>query len=124
LLLVEDDRDAADTFGRLLELTGHRVVVTYDGRGALDAAAKGVFDAVLCDLSLGGDLDGRDVARALRRESIERQSSGPLLIAVTGYQGRAAEEQSLAAGFHAHVTKPVDLSRLEMLFDRARQAVG
>jgi CheY-like chemotaxis protein len=105
LLVVDDNRDAADSLAMLLGLWGHEPRVAYDGQTALRAARAEPPDAVLLDLGMPG-LDGYDLARDLRPAA---------LIAVTGYADTAHRERAEAAGFHHFFVKPVDLDALRGL---------
>jgi two-component system CheB/CheR fusion protein len=109
---VEDNRDAAETLCRLLEMWGHEVAVAYSGPEGVAAAREYRPEVVLCDLGLPG-MDGYAVAAELRRDPA---LTAIRLIAVTGYS--PAEERgsrSRAAGFERHLTKPVDPAELAAL---------
>src|SRR5262249_9229352 len=67
VLVVEDNRDAADSLRMLLEIVGYEVTVAYTGTDGLDAARRVNPDVVVCDIGLPG-LDGFAVAQALRQE--------------------------------------------------------
>jgi signal transduction histidine kinase/ActR/RegA family two-component response regulator len=111
VLVADDNRDAADGLGMVLQMQGHTVQVVHSGREALDAAKSFHPDVVLLDLGMP-DLDGLAVARALRESPEGRRV---VLVAVTGW-GRAEDRQrSIAAGFDAHLTKPVDPETLQAL---------
>jgi signal transduction histidine kinase len=111
VLVVDDHADAADTLGEILETWGHTVRLARDGLQALSAAREDLPDWVVCDLGLPG-LDGYAVAAALRLEPITAQIR---LVALTGYGGVADLAATRAAGFEAHLTKPVDLAALRLL---------
>ena len=81
MLVVEDNRDAADSLQMLLELFGYEVAVAYTGPDGVRAAAACRPDVVVCDIGLPG-LDGYEVAAALRRDPA---TAAARLIAVTGY---------------------------------------
>jgi signal transduction histidine kinase len=106
ILLVEDNGDARQMLQMLLTLAGHEVDSAADGVSGLDKAVRSRPDVVVIDLGLPG-LDGYEVARRLRAEG-----SPVGLIALTGYGQPADREKALAAGFDAHVVKPVDPGRL------------
>jgi CheY-like chemotaxis protein len=104
VLVVEDNRDAADTLKKLLEICGYAVVVAYTGRDALEAAKELRPDVVLCDIGLP-DTDGFTLAAALR-EYPALQSAR--LIAVTAHGTDSDLIRSKKAGFEKHLVKPVD----------------
>jgi CheY-like chemotaxis protein len=116
VLVVDDNRDAADSLQMLLEHAGYRCYATYDAVSALTAIRATRFDAVIIDLGLP-DLDGFEVARRLRAELPQP----PPLIAVTGYGQTGDLSATREAGFHAHLTKPLaaeEIARvLRALFD-------
>ncbi|MEU6355129.1 ATP-binding protein [Streptomyces sp. NPDC047072] len=108
LLIVEDNTDLATTYHTLLERRGHRVMTVHTGGAALAAVETGGFDVVLCDLGLP-DIDGYTVARRVRA----RPDGGRLLmIAVSGFSQGPDRAVSRAAGFDAHLTKPLPLAEL------------
>jgi CheY-like chemotaxis protein len=87
------------------------VRVALSGRSGLALVREVRPDVVLCDIGLP-DLDGYEVARALRADDTLR---GIRLVALTGYAQSDTVQQALEAGFDAHVAKPVDLDRLEQV---------
>ncbi len=104
ILVVEDNKDAANTLRVLLEMFGYQVTVAYTGRAGVEAAREGHPDVVLCDIGLP-EMDGFAVASALRKNPA---TAGARLIAVTGYGQEADRRRALEAGFNEHLTKPVD----------------
>jgi CheY-like chemotaxis protein len=114
ILVVEDNTDLATMYATLLRHRGDTVTVTTTGTGAL-AAARQPFDLVLCDLALGGDVDGYQIGRRLRRGRIHRHTR---LVAVSGFTQDTDRERSRAAGFDEHLAKPLDLADLDRLLTR------
>jgi PAS domain S-box-containing protein len=108
VLVVEDNRDAADTLRELLDLLGHQVEVAYSGPEGLAAARRFRPDVVLCDLGLPG-MDGYALAAELRAGP---ETAHARLIAVSGYGQEEDRDRSRDAGFDLHLTKPVDPERL------------
>jgi PAS domain S-box-containing protein len=108
ILVVDDNRDAADSLGMLLELEGALVQVVYDGRSAVAAARTTPPAAVLLDLGMPG-MDGYEVARQLRSDERLR---GLRIVALTGWGQEADRERTRTAGFDHHMTKPVDVYAL------------
>ena len=111
VLVVDDDRDAAESMGMLLEVEGHIVHYAHNGSGAVDAAAEIRPDVVLLDIGLPG-IDGYEVARRLRSEAATRDS---IMIAITGYGQEEDRALAEAAGFDHHLVKPVSVSALRAL---------
>jgi PAS domain S-box-containing protein len=112
VLIVEDNVDAAHTLRDLLALGGHDVGIAHSGADGLEAARAKPPDVVICDIGLPGDLDGYDVARALRAAPDTRTA---LVIALTGYGLDEDKARAHAAGFDVHLTKPVDPADVERL---------
>jgi two-component system, chemotaxis family, CheB/CheR fusion protein len=108
VLVVDDNRDAADSLVLILGQMGHEVRVCYEGQGALDAARALRPDVVFLDLVMPG-MDGYEVARQLRALP---ECDGARLIALTGYGQPEDLEQSRAAGFDEHLLKPVEPANL------------
>ena len=106
ILLVEDHGDTARIMTRLLTRQGHQVHAAGDLATALDLAGERHFDLLLSDMGLP-DGSGLDLLQELRK----RGHTFPA-IAVSGYGQDQDVQQSLAAGFGLHLTKPVDLTRL------------
>jgi PAS domain S-box-containing protein len=111
ILVVDDNRDSADSLATLLRLFGNDVRTSYNGRQALAVAAIYRPDLVLLDLGLPG-MDGFEVARQMR--SLPDQG-GTLIVAMTGYGTEEDRRQTSAAGFNAHLVKPVDIETLQEL---------
>lgn len=110
-LIVDDNIDAAVTLSLLLQLGGHVTFLAHDGPDALKAAADFKPDIALLDLGLPG-MDGYEVARALRGMP---ELDTLFLVAVTGWGGAEDRRRSKEAGFDEHLTKPVDISMIELL---------
>jgi PAS domain S-box-containing protein len=106
ILVVDDNEDAAQTLASLLQLDGHRVEAAYDGEHALAAAISLRPQVVLLDLGLP-KLDGLAVARRLRQDE---RFDRAVLIAMSGYAQASDREATAAAGFDAHLAKPVELA--------------
>ncbi|MBI2218392.1 MAG: response regulator [Candidatus Rokubacteria bacterium] len=107
ILIVEDNTDARQMLRMLLELGGHEVHDTPDGRSGLDAAAEVHPDIALIDIGLPG-MDGYELARHLRQRDPRLH-----LVAVTGYGQPEDRRRALGAGFSAHLVKPVAPEELE-----------
>jgi CheY-like chemotaxis protein len=107
VLVVDDNQDSADSLAMLLELEGHTVRAVYSAAEALEQVAAFTPDVVLLDIGLPV-MNGYDVAR-----EIKKASRPPRLIAVSGYAQPEDKERSAAAGFSAHLVKPVDIAVLK-----------
>jgi CheY-like chemotaxis protein len=114
VLVVEDNRDAADSLRLLLALYGYEVAVAYCGHDGVRAAQQCRPDVVLCDIGLPG-LDGYAVARRLRSNPATAQAR---LIAVTAYGRDEDRRRSHEAGFERHLVKPVGPDDLRRALDR------
>jgi len=104
VLVVEDNRDAAESLRLLLELLGHKVMVAYTGPDGVRAAVEWRPDIVLCDIGLPG-MDGFGVAGTLRRNPATARAR---LIALTGYSRDEDRRHAREVGFDLHLVKPVD----------------
>jgi CheY-like chemotaxis protein len=109
VLVVDDNRDAAETLSALLELLGHRTEVAHDGQAALAAMQDFRPQLVFLDLGMPG-MNGCQVAQAIR---YDRRFDQPVLVALTGWGGEGDRERTSAAGFDLHLTKPISLEAIE-----------
>ena len=110
ILVVDDNRDAADSLSMLLRARGHDVRVAYDGLEAVGSAVAFNPDVVLMDIGLP-KLYGYDAARRIR----EARGQDVLLVAVTGWGQDEDRRKSREAGFDHHLTKPVDPEAINRL---------
>ena len=111
ILVVEDNRDAAESLRRLLYLAGYEVSLAYTGEDGVRTAKLLQPDVVLCDIGLP-DSNGFVVASTLRNDP---ETAGARLIAVTAYGADEDRRRAKAVGFDLHLVKPVDP---EVLLDR------
>jgi signal transduction histidine kinase/CheY-like chemotaxis protein len=111
IVVVEDDDDTRTVLAFMLEAEGAQVEASGRGEEAVTLAERIRPDVVLCDIGLP-DIDGMEVARRLRAGG---GLAGTRLIALTGYGQAEDVRQAIAAGFDAHVTKPVNLDQLMAL---------
>jgi PAS domain S-box-containing protein len=118
VLVVDDNRDAAEALAMLLELVGHEVHLAHDGPSAVSAADIHRPDVVLLDIGLPG-LDGYEVARQLRSRPALRDT---LIVALSGYGQNSDRQRSLDAGCDYHMVKPADATMLEGMIARGRAA--
>ncbi len=111
VLVIDDNRDAADSLAQLVAMLGHTTDVAYDAIDGLAKATEHVPDVVLCDIGLPG-MDGYEFARQFRARSRRRDIR---LVAVSGYAQPDDVARAAEAGFDAHVAKPPDPERLEQV---------
>jgi PAS domain S-box-containing protein len=111
ILVVDDNRDSAESMAMVLEHSGHHTRMVHDGVNALRAAATFRPEVVLLDIGLPG-MDGHAVARKIRAEP---WGADMMLVALTGWGQEEDRRKSREAGFDAHVVKPArhaDLMRV------------
>ncbi|HEX5865104.1 MAG TPA: response regulator, partial [Casimicrobiaceae bacterium] len=113
LLVVDDNRDFADTLGALFGVMGHDVRIAYNGTDALSAAAEYRPDAIFLDIGLPG-ASGYDVARMLRSSP---EHAGVTLVAFTGYGRDEDRRRVREAGFDYHLVKPAEAAELARIVD-------
>ena len=106
VLIVDDNRDAADSISLLLKIHGHDVRTAYGGEEALEVAQTFPADMVLLDIGLPG-MNGYEVARHLRARDTSAR-----LVALTGYGQPEDVKRASDAGFDDHMIKPVDFDRV------------
>jgi len=111
ILVVDDNRDAADSLAMLLRTSGNDIRTAYDGAEAVQVANDFEPEVVLLDIGLP-NMDGHEVAQRIRQEPWARRTC---LIAVTGWSDEADRARSRAAGFDHHLVKPLDTSHLAQL---------
>ncbi len=111
VLVVDDNRDAADSLAMLLTLEGHSVRTAYSGKTAISLATEFRPDTMLLDIGLP-DLNGYEVAETVGREP---WAASVQLIALTGWGQEDDVRRARQAGFHHHLVKPVDIDRLMRL---------
>jgi CheY-like chemotaxis protein len=111
VLVVDDNHDAADSLGLLLELIGADVKVVYNGPDALKALETYKPSVILLDIGMP-EMDGHEVARRIRSR---REAGEVTLIALTGWGQEQDRKLSQIAGFDHHLIKPADLRALETL---------
>src|SRR5262249_49671653 len=108
ILVVDDNRDAAESLALLLKLMGNEVQTAYDGPAALEAVARQRPQIVILDIGLP-EMNGYEVARHLRQD-VGRDNL--LLVALSGYGTEEDRRRSHEAGFDAHLTKPTSIHEL------------
>jgi PAS domain S-box-containing protein len=112
ILVVDDNKDAAQSLSVLLKMAEHEVWIAQSGLTAFQAAQEHKPDVVILDIGLPG-MDGFQVARQLRQD---HEFEKTVLIAVSGYGQECDRQKSKEAGFDFHFVKPLDFQRLQDLF--------
>jgi PAS domain S-box-containing protein len=113
VLIVDDNKDVADSLTQLLGMQGYEAASAYDGMEALSKFKNNDFDAVLLDIGMP-NMDGIETARHLRQMPNRRK---PLLVAVTGWGQDTDRERTSNAGFDHHLVKPVNPDTLAELLN-------
>jgi len=111
VLVIDDDRDVADSLALLLETFGVKVRVAYDGPGGLDTLADFRPELVFLDLGMPG-MDGYETARRIRQSP---EGARLTLVALSGWGQLADRHRTQEAGFDRHLTKPADIDAVQDL---------
>jgi CheY-like chemotaxis protein len=119
ILVVDDNRDSAESLALLLSLDGHEIRTAHDGEAAVREAAAWRPDVVLLDIGLPL-LNGYDAGRRIRDLP---DGKGMTVIALTGWGQDEDLQRSKDAGFDAHLVKPVDPDALQALLARSSLVV-
>jgi signal transduction histidine kinase/DNA-binding response OmpR family regulator len=104
VLVVDDNRDVADSTASIMRMNGCDVHVAYDGRAAIESVRRLRPDAVLLDIGLPA-IDGYLVAEHIRAQP---ENGGTMIVAVSGYGQEQDRLRSKSVGFDYHVVKPID----------------
>ncbi|MEJ5988807.1 response regulator [Ramlibacter sp. PS3R-8] len=118
VLVVDDNTDAAESLGVLLDIEGHAAHIAHTGAEALQVAQSQALDVVFLDIGLP-DMSGYDVARRLRMLPGMQKT---LLVALTGWGTQDDRQRTRDAGFDRHLTKPAELPAVEELLRVAAQS--
>ena len=116
ILVVDDMRLNTDSLAMLLEALGHETSKAYSGKEALEQFEFFQPEVVFMDLGMPG-MDGYETARRMRDQFKEQKFT---LIALTGWGQENVQQRALDAGFDAHLTKPVNLDKLNCIFAQVK----
>ena len=108
ILVADDNQDALESLGTLLEISGHEVHTASDGMLAIEIAARVRPEVALLDIGMPR-MDGYEVARRIRAESWGKHI---VLVALTGWGQDEDRRRTREAGFDSHLVKPLDLDAL------------
>ncbi|NEX64815.1 hybrid sensor histidine kinase/response regulator [Noviherbaspirillum galbum] len=109
VLIVDDNRDAAETMALLLDMSGHEALLAHDGQTAVEIVKQHDPAVVFLDIGMPG-MDGYETVSVLRTLP---GAHSRVLVALTGWGTEADQAQSLAAGFDLHLTKPVKIHEVQ-----------
>jgi CheY-like chemotaxis protein len=118
VLIVDDNIDAAESLGALLEIDGHEARIAHDGDSAVRMAAEFRPRVVFLDIGMPGK-DGYQVARELRSQDTTRDS---ILVALTGWGAHDDRARTREAGFDHHLTKPAGLAAVQALLSQVEKS--
>lgn len=115
VLVVDDNKDSAQTLGMMLKIMGNDVRTAHDGLEAIETASDYRPHVILLDLGMP-KLNGYDVCRRIREQE---WGADMLIIALTGWGQAEDRQRTKEAGFDHHLVKPVDVAKLNELLDDA-----
>ena len=114
VVVVDDNRDAADSLAMLIKIAGHLALVAYDTHKGFQLAHESSPDIIFHDIGMP-IIDGYAAARRLRSDAKFKET---LLVAVTAYDSTSDRKRSLLAGFDLHLAKPVDFDEIKLILDQ------
>jgi two-component system, chemotaxis family, CheB/CheR fusion protein len=115
VLIVDDNRDAADTLAMLVEAFGCSSSIAHDAKSGLKAVEDSAPDVVFLDIGMPG-IDGYETCRQMRRQPSKKAM---VIVAVTGWGQPQDKQRALEAGFDDHLTKPVEMDALANVLVRS-----
>jgi CheY-like chemotaxis protein len=118
VLVVDDNRDGAESLAEMLNLFGHEVKTAHDGIEALEIAERFRPEIILMDVGMPR-LNGLEATRRIREQDWGRETT---IIALTGWGQDGDKERSRASGCNGHLVKPVELAELETLLKELRSS--
>lgn len=116
VLVVEDEPDAREVVGALLEARGARVALTASVAEATESLSRSRPDVIVSDIGMP-EVDGLEFARRLRKLSPARGGNTPI-VALTAYTSAQDRRRTLEAGYDCHLGKPVDMDELVRVLER------
>jgi PAS domain S-box-containing protein len=116
VLVVDDNRDGADTLALSLGMLGHQVMAAYDPLEALERAGSFAPDLAFLDVGMPS-MNGYELARRIKELAWGRDT---MLVALTGWGQEEDRRRSSDAGFDEHIVKPIDFAAIEHVCQRAR----
>jgi CheY-like chemotaxis protein len=119
VMVVDDNRDAANSLAEILRLMDYQVKVAYDGPSALELVREAMPRLIVLDIGMP-DMNGYEVLTALRALP---GGDGVTAAALTGFGTDEDKGRALAAGFDVHLTKPLDFAALQDFLQSADMPV-
>jgi CheY-like chemotaxis protein len=120
-LIVDDNRDSADSLSMMLKIRGNATRTAYDGEAAVTTAREYRPDVILLDIGLP-KLNGYEACRRIRQQP---GGKSPIIIAQTGWGQDEDRQRTLESGFDYHLVKPVDPQALmELLAELSNAKEG
>jgi CheY-like chemotaxis protein len=120
ILVVDDNKELADVFAKVLRKLGQEVMVGYDGQFALEATLTFGPDIIFMDIAMP-NMDGYETVKKLKQKPGCGRAK---VIALTGYGQKEDRQRSFEAGFDAHLVKPISIGDIERILstqtDQAR----
>ena len=113
IVIVDDNRDAADTLAKLIQIEGHSALVAYDAQTGFDLAQESSPDIIFHDIAMP-IVDGYAAARRLRSEA---QFKSTLLVAITAHDTTSDRKSAISAGFDLHLAKPVEFDEIKLILN-------
>jgi CheY-like chemotaxis protein len=113
VLIVDDNRDSADSLVTAFAVLGHEAVAVYCGRDGLARLPEVRPSLIVLDLSMP-EMDGYALARAIR--ALPGYAAVPM-VALSGFGSEADRVKSRESGFDRHMLKPFDLADLERMLE-------
>lgn len=111
VLIVDDNTDASDLLGTLVEIAGHQATCASSGPEGLERARETPPDLAFVDIGMPG-MSGYELAAAFRATP---ELAGVVLVALTGWGGDEARARATAAGFDHHLVKPADPDAIDRI---------
>ena len=111
ILVVDDNRDTADSLARLIRSLGYEAKAVYDGRHAIEEAPLFLPDMALIDIGMPG-LNGYETVSQIRQQVGNMHT---ILVAVTGWSRDEDKQRAYESGFDLHVAKPMNAETLKEL---------
>lgn len=115
VLVVDDNKDSAQSLAMLLRLTGHEVYTAHDGPAAIEMTQAHHPEVILLDIGMP-QMNGLEVARKIRNDL---GLSDVILVALTGYGHDQDRRKSREAGFNVHLVKPIELDNLRAILHKS-----